>query len=421
MEIYLPVASILLVAWVAARKFHSIINPPGLHALSYLMALAFYGGFQMLVNYSELHFIQLEDPTRVATAYALSALSFAVAWIGFRERVRYLSTDSSVPRILDLQNLRSWMLAESAVLSLVLIVLFLYLGAPLADMIRGSLDILELNARLAELPLGLLAIKLVVALVLALQFAVVAVYRHHYPALRRWLIPLFLLIVLVNVWQAKRQLFLITVVFLLLMFVSDSKDTKKLRTMFGLAVLAALAWMLFVAVQYVRVSASSREELFLSEMFVAVVWPLINLDYVIAAIPPAYDLQALLSNIVPHRYLGHSVEGIRDFLFEPTASISYVQYAYMDFGYWGIAGVSLLFGLLTRALSSMSSYNAVVRLQIRLLVLWVCVSSAMYSHPISLNFFLLPAALLWIISRTAGLRIYVRGASPAAAQPTNAG
>ncbi len=397
------------VALIFRLRFGSILNPPTVHALAFLGQLVMYAFMQTYAGTEEFHFDVLTSTTNITGAYLLASVCFALPWLTVRKVDGFLKIDSLNPSVRDLRSIRLVLLLEILALGMVLLLCFGLMGLPLAAMLAGNLDVQQMQENAESLPAGLLAINLWLGILLSLQLSSAITFRDHYR-LNGWQLSIITATIIFSaIWQAKRQVLLILLVFMSLFLMADrGRRNRMLRVAIGICVAFLAFLIIYMSVQYVRIGDRGQDIYYL-ELVLSGMWPLINLDRVMASTESVGQLYSLVSQLIPHRLFGHGYEGFVDVLFEPTSSVSYVLYAYYDFGYLGIAGAALFLGTLTLWVSYLFGVS-VTGLQIRALVLWVCVSSPFYSHGFSLNYFLVPVLLLFFLRASLGGRRYVRSA-----------
>lgn len=397
------------VALVFCLRFRTILNPPTIHALAFLGQLAIYAFMQAYALGEGLHFDVVTSTSNIMGAYVLACVSFALPWLTVRKVDGFLQISSLIPSVIDLRYFKLVLFWEIIALGLVLFLAISWIGFPLGAMLSGTLDVHQMQESLKLLPTGLLAMNLWLGILLSLQLASAITFRGHYRLSGWQLAVVVLMVILSAIWQAKRQVLLIMLVFVTLFLVADRARRDKLwRVMLALCAVFLAFLVVYMAVQFVRVGDAS-ETIFYFELVLSAMWPLINLDGVIASTEGVGRLYSLVSDLIPHRLFGHGYEGFVDVLFEPTSSVSYVLYAYYDFGYLGIAGAAFLFGVVTVWVSYLYR-SSITGLQIRVLVLWVCISSPVYPHAFSLNFFLLPVLLLFLLRASLGSKRYMKSA-----------
>lgn len=410
---FVPAIAIGVVALGFFRRFRTIFNPPTLHAFGFAAQLFLYAMMSMFIAGQGLHFELTNDIGRVATAYLVASVSFAVPWLAMPASDGFLRIDSSAPAVRDLRSLQLFLLCEAFALAAVVAVAISLMGFPLGQMLSGRLDVQQMQENAKTLPAGLLAMNLWLGILLSLHLAASIVYRRHYQLNTKRIVGIASVIVFSSVWQAKRQVLLIMLLFVALFLVADrARHRSRGRIILGLIIAFGIFAAAYVGVQLVRVGDTGSGGVFYSEGILSAIWPLLNLDGVMASTHGIGQLHSLLSQLIPNRWYGHGYEGFLSVLFEPTASISYVLYAYYDFGLPGIAGAAFVFGVVTVAASSMFTAS-VTGVQIRALILWICLSSPVYPHAFSLNFFLMPVALLFFIRASFGSRLYRKSADSA--------
>lgn len=397
------------VALIFRMRFRTIINPPTLHALAFLSQFIMYVFMQAYAAGEGLHFDVVASTTNITGAYLLASVSFALPWLALRKVDGYLQIDSLTPSVRDLRSFKFVVFCEIMVLMVVLVLAIGWIGFPLGAMLAGNLDVQQMQENARALPAGLLAMNLWIGILLSLQLAAAITFRAHYKLSGRQLAVVVLMIIFSAIWQAKRQVLLIMLVFIVFFLVADRARRDKLwRTTLALCGAFIVFLVIYMAVQFVRVG-DIGEGVAYAELALSAIWPLLNLDRIMAFTEGIGQLYGLVSQLIPNRLSDYVTDGFVDVLFEPTSSASYVLFAYYDFGYIGIAGAAFLFGVITRWFSYLFR-SSVTGVQIKVLVLWVCISSPVYSHAFSLNFFLFPVLLLYLLRTFIGSKMYVKSA-----------
>jgi len=393
-------------------RFRTMLNPPSIHALAFAAQLAIYAVMQRYAAGQGLNFGVMADVTNVIRGYLIASVSFGLPWLLLGKRDGYLKIDSITPSVRDIRSFKVVLACEIILLFLAASVAIGLVGFPLGSMLAGRFDVNRMNEALRSLPPGLLALMLWIAILLSLQLATAITFRRHYRLSRPQLAGVGVAILLSSIWEAKRQVLLIMLLLTALFMVADrARRTQLWRVLFGLAVAFAAFWVVYVAVQFVRVGNVDSGPFYL-ELILSSMWPLLNLDRVMAFTQGTGQLYSLVAGLIPNRFFGHGYEGFQSVLFEPTSSVSYVLYAYFDFGYFGIAGAAFVFGLVALWFSSLFK-QSITGVQVRALVLWTCLSSPIYAHAFSINYFLIPVSLLFLIRGFSGGRMYVRSTAHA--------
>ncbi|MGE0496646.1 MAG: O-antigen polymerase [Ramlibacter sp.] len=391
---------VVVTAWSRRCSGGTVWNPVALHTCSFAGQLLLYLAVAYGATEGELHFALLAEPRNVLVNYLICSLAFMAAWIGWREKTPYLNLNSRGSGPAEMRSANLVVQVEMLLTGLVVLAVIAVIGFPLLDMIRGRLNIQQMNAMLVELPFGLLGVNLWLGILLALNLAVMWFFRRQHRHSPRRLLVLLAVIVFSSIFYAKRQLLVMALFFVLMLIWSDKGRPALGWRQVALGSMAFLAFLsVYLLVQFVRIGNTGEFEPF--ELLGSALWPLINFDRMADATESLGHLNGLLSQIIPNRWFGHAVEDIKDVLFEPTASVSYVQYAYHDLGSAGVAGAAFVLGLLTRLASGIYR-GSVTGLQIRLLVLWVCATAPFYSHGFSNNYFLVPVIMLMGLQLTLG-------------------
>ncbi|MCW5649311.1 MAG: oligosaccharide repeat unit polymerase [Ramlibacter sp.] len=394
-----------LTAWSCRKSGGNLLNPVSLHTLAFAMQLLLYLGLATAAEGAELNFSLLEEPLNVVFNYLICTVFFSLAWMGWHERHPYLAVDSRASQLIDVRNVQLVVSIEMAMIGCVILLVIAIIGFPLLEMVRGNLDIQQMNAMVADLPFGLLGVNVWLGILLSLNLATMLVYRAQYRRRPRELAFLLAVIVFSSVFYAKRQVLVMLLFFLFVLAASNrSRRAFNWRQVLGgfAALLTFIA--IYLAVQFVRIGTTGDFQVL--ELPLSALWPLINFDRLATSTHELGHLSGLVSQIIPNRLFGHAIEDIKDVLFEPSASVGYVQYAFHDFGTTGVAGAAFVLGVLTR-LASFAYRGSVTGLQIRVLALWVCATAPFYSHGFSNNYFLVPVALLLALRFLLGSRSMV--------------
>lgn len=388
-------AALVLISWY---RFRGIINPLSAHTISFALQIAIYFLVSMLADALGLHLVALFDEERILSYYMVAVLGFALGWVGKPSRQPFIRTPASFDRIEIQRNLAFLMQMEIAGIAVIAMVMFAIVGFPLMSMIHGTYDIQALNDAVEALPFGILGVLVWLTLVLSLHW----VTGRWLNIDRAWPIKpalmwfALLAVVFASVFYGKRQSLLMLLFFYATLYAASLNNMfKVIRGVVFIGGLFAAFFLLYIGIQFVRTQGAGDGDgnVFFMELFLSAIWPILNFSAVVDAGLISHRFHGLVSQIVPNRLLGHGTEDIKDLLFEPTASTSYVQYAFMDFGVIGIFFAALFFALLSRLFCSVKT-NWVSETGVKLMVLWCCMTSSVYSHGFSNNYFLFPIVLL---------------------------
>lgn len=271
-----------------------------------------------------------------------------------------------------------------------------FIGAvPIFSMAMGSLDVRDLNEILKSLPFGLLSVINVATLIYFVYISsfFAAEKKEKIPLLK--LVLLIIVSILVISWQGKRQqLLFVLIVTASRYFYLRSYEEVYRKSNFKIWLYIFISIFLFLAffiiVDFTRYQGDGADALVLIGYFT---WPFLNIVSIVNefGLNSGFDGSiAVFSEILPARFGGgDAIDSFRGFLFEPTSPSGYLSYWLLDGGIlFSLFGVSL-FSLFSIWVYRRRDVNA-NRLNIYMLVLWCSLTSGIYTHFISINFFWFP-------------------------------
>jgi oligosaccharide repeat unit polymerase len=373
------------------RKFGTPMNPPTLFSFSLVSALS-----SLIVGDSLdlLRGFDIDEAHPLVPIYALGSFCFLLPWMAVGKK-RF--SRSGELWLWDHKHvvvyLHTFAISALAGVGVSIVVLG---SVPILEMIRGSLHIQEHVESVRQLPVGLLSAILLSSILLALYAASLLCNQKAYRFRVARNAHIILGALFLSLWQGNRQLLLI---FLIVVF---ARASLRARSAYPIRISKRYLWLglscvaffaLFTSVQYVRLQGEGASYTELLQYFT---YSPLNLISIVSNYSPLGQSQVptyLLREIVPFRFLGDDYQEIAKSLFEPTAPAGYFSYWYLDFGYTGVAlGAILLCCVSVFFFATRNRSEGWMRMYI--LVLWCCATVSIYSHLISLNFFILPLLVL---------------------------
>lgn len=387
----LSIFFLLLVVISSYIRIGFFLNPVSLFISSLTMNLI---AIYVCDNLGLLRLYSISDTTKVGTVYNIATLAFALPWITiFPDKSKtYDFFDKS----------KSVKVAKYISIGIILglIAGFILLGGtPIIKMFTGSLEVVEYNESLKGLPLGFLTIILTLTILLYLYLSSFIANRKDYNMGKLWIIYFLIICVVGALWQGKRQGLLMLIFMILARFGQKKIELSFFKRVTYLVVLGGAFFLIFSQVSKIRTNADDTDNY---ELLSYAMYPAMNLVTIVDHFPlsgstilPRYTV----SEIIPNRFGPNANSDTSDsFLFESTSPSGYLAYWYEDYGYWGI-GIGVL------ALSFFSKKMFLERnksehnMRAYVLILWCCAMAGVYSHFISLNFFIFPYCILCLINK----------------------
>lgn len=390
--------------FLGRRTFSSFVNPISFFSLSFLIQFVAYYLFTLL-TFDQLHFSTLLDGTQVHWLYSLSIIGFTLP-LALSQRHTYIHRSELLFFRSTERNVALTIQFEIFFILIIIAVIIATFGFPIFQMLSGQVNIAQLNSNLIDLPFGILGFLMWLSFVTAVKFAIISNIKTFGAKTLRLSRIAVGLIIFASILYGKRQIILAVLVFYSLMLIICTPLNRKMITrIIWLTVIFVLFLAVYISVQFIRTNGSGdgSGRIFLMELPLSLVWPLINFDRLILFHSPNYKMVGLISQIIPNRLLGHNVEDVRDILFEPTASSGVLFYAYQDFGAIGVFTASFCIGGLVRFIS-MPWKGLIANLGTKLLCLWACLTVAFYSHIISNNYFIIPVLIFLMTNVISGTR-----------------
>ncbi len=407
--------ALFLLIW-SIRLFGSVINPVALFSIGMVLPLFFAGVLDGVAsNGIEIDFPVLIDSNpdtilSTAFAYILALFAFALPFaLGSRQVAHLRSVPPHAMEVSEAPYLKRCLLWAGVVVVGLIGFVSYYLGAgiPIVSMVSGVLDVRDFDQALYDLPFGMMAA--INTLLILLLLWVVCLFFDPQSGLRDWRRYAFIMVLFlpVLVWNGKRQLILFFLVVFFMNYWSVWSTPQSRRVLnVSPSKLAALALMvllaIFVAVDAVRyqdgLNGGSNALIFLGYL----TWPARNMMSIYenlgfqAADAMQVDGYYVLAELMPARWGGKqlAIDSGR-FVYEPTSPSGYLAYWWFDgglmfalFGVFLFGSIALIFYFKKHLSQSMN--------RIYLLVLWCCLTSGVYSHFISLNYFVFPMLLLLV-------------------------
>lgn len=394
--IYIFLLIAFLSIFLGYYKFHSILNPVSFFSLSFIVQIFLYEIMNALLL-QNIHFAPMNMEQEILQLYSISMIGFSIPWL-FVSRQRYIDMVSINNNTFIERRLRTTQYFELSIILLVIFLIVIFLGNPLLQMIRGQISINDLNNSINSLPFGVLGVLVWFSFTALIRSIIIIISPEGtFPITITKLAKISILIIFIaSIIYGKRQILFSGLFFYGVMLLT--KSDVDLKRILKFVFYFILFYFIYITIQFLRTNGlgDGSGQVFLFELPLAFLWPLLNLDRLVEFYIPDFQLQGLVSQIIPNRLFGHNIENINYFMFEPTASYSLLFYAYKDFGINGVFFVSFFVGILIILLSF--RWKGIFTFYItRLLCLWATITSAFYSHAISNNYFLIPILITIIL------------------------
>jgi oligosaccharide repeat unit polymerase len=376
------------------RRFGTLINPPTLFLLSIAATETAAMVVDLLGDEIGVHGNFAASPGTLALLYTLGGIAFVAPWLPVKP-----------PEVVPIEAhtyddlLPAQFMLFAAISSIVLLGIAVYIlgGVPILRMASGEANVNEFLESLVVLPPGLLAALLLSNFVLIFYLAMFLMSSRaprlgtatRYLAIAACLIS--------TLWQANRQLLLILVVIFVARYAVERERTiprskrlegtpKRMLLAVGLGIIFLL---FFNTIRALRTEGGEAPY----EILGYFAWPAFNLanvtnfaDYV------RREGIFLLTEIMPSRFGSmENILALRPILVEPTSPSGYFAYWFLDFDLAGAVMGGLSLSLATRFAYKFRHRNEAL-CRCYLLMLWCCATVGVYSHFLTLNFFLLPLA-----------------------------
>jgi len=399
-ELIVVTVGLFLISLFFKRRYLTVFNPPTLYSFSFfLSALAVIVSTKIAEIAENEHLANFLDPQDLAYIYAAGVGCFILPWL---RRNPFLKNSIFAERedVKDQRQLITITKVVGVFLLISLIVAMLMLGRiPFLEMVLNQINIDDHLTSLNSLPLGLMAIIAWTHILLTLYLSSLIRFKSVYSVTRVQIISLILILVLSGLWQGNRQFLLFTIYILIARWYQESTSSLSVRDFIRLFLVAAIFITVFFYIGSIRLLGQGASPY---DLFGYLTWPAFNLLAIISNSPnvntdhlPNY----LLREIVPHRLLDFdSLNLMKSNLFEPTSSSGYLSYWYLDYGYLGVCLGSFALGWYSYKVFKNRNENE-GSMRLNMLVSWVCITSAVYGHFLSLNFFLMPVFLLYLINK----------------------
>lgn len=409
----LPALICCLVAVAAARYFSTYSNPVSFFSIGLAIPLLSQASIDLLpVDWDLLIGLYVQSNSS-STSYAIvmaatltGLAAFCLPWLLWREKT---AVGGGWPPKDEKRNW-GWIAspAFSGMVAVLLVMCASYtLGQlPILAMFEGALDVQQLDSTLNRLPPGLLAGISLFTTIFILDF----VFEKFNGAIsRKNTIYFLMLCIILALWNAKRQqlLFLLVIFCATYLYRWDTDQRYRFgRYHFSPYALALLLFILlvgiFVLVDQIRYSEGSSRAF---SILAYLTWPTLNLlslaDNLGFGGLGLRDEAApfVFTELLPSRFGGKdNVTEMGDMLFEPTSPSGFIGYWWLDGGVIFIFLGAFLFGCFSRWAYQMRLRSR-AQWQLFTLMLWVCLSSGIYSHFIAMVYFWLPMLYLVIRSK----------------------
>ena len=419
---FVPVVYAVFYYW---KAFQTFFNPPSLFLTSFMSTLAFSHFVDYLSEFVDIYGWFRTDPADVTVLYLIGFAFFMVPWVLVPKRIGFFAgRTSDRPYLVDFSKIRQVCAVLAAILVVTLGMTFVEMGGiPVLSMFAGTYSYWDHVENLRGLPLGLMSLNLIVTFTLILYVSSFFANPRHYQVRGRFLVILMAVLLLSASWQGNRQIFLMLLFFIFARRLVDRplreggafSTIRMVRAAFLSLLVVALFAALFILFGVLRLRAEGGGDPF--DLLVYFSWPVYNMMAIIQKLTPeAADFfpHYLLSEILPARFGGKDrTAELSDFLFEPSSPSGYFAYWFLDFGYGGVAVGALLLGSFSRW-AFLRRLRDETSMRIYLLALWCCATAGIYSHFISINYFLLPLLVQVLVDPIFGLRRFVLTAAAVA-------
>lgn len=275
------------------------------------------------------------------------------------------------------------------IISILFVFIFclLYGGIPIFGMSTNEINVEDYNESLKNSPFGLLSIINLFSIVYALCFAKRIV---HMKIQRKNFIFLFVILLFLAFWQGKRQLLLVFLMFLFL-FYSMKIKLSLTKSVFLFLKVSIILFLAFILIDYLRYGGDKSDY---SSIFGYMTWPVMNMASVLDKNnlffgDESSNILFLFNDVIPSRFLSRdSLDILKSRLYEPTSPSGLLMPLWFSGGLVAIALFSLIFGFI--CVLNYVLYKKYGFLDLYILCLWCCITSGVYSHFLSNNFFIFP-------------------------------
>lgn len=264
---------------------------------------------------------------------------------------------------------------------------------PIFEMIKGNLSIQDHHIMLENLPIGLMAFQTGISMALCIIFNINIIYSDRFIH-KNSILPLFAIFASAT-WQGSRQLALFFV-FTLIVISSFRYNIFTIKRLIAVLFLLIIFINFFILVQDTRLHGQNSSPY---EFIAYLTMPDINFHSILNLFNTNLDLDSLyiFRELIPHRFVGANYENyVMPILFEPTSPSGYLAYWFLDFQEFGIIFGSLMIGFASKIFYNRRNLSC-KDFSCYILMLWVTFTSDIYSHFISLNNFIFPLILLFIL------------------------
>lgn len=406
----------VLIAFLAKTRFNNMANPVSFFSLGISVPLLIAYGVEVYIDDAivlnmPVFAVKKTQMFNLSFAYLSAMLIFLIPWLFPTKRLPKNGFRSG-----DFESYRGSMFLVLILLVLsILIAILLLRTVPVISMISGGLDIRDYNEIIKGLPFGLVSIiNTLSMLFIILSSSILLPVKKYMKKGRLFQLILFLFILFLCLWQGKRQLLMFfTFVMICRYYIhwgwaADFRLGRRSPISIT-TVMISLVALLFIIGDFVRYQEEGANVF----SFVGyLVWPVHNMLYILDARESGFSIQnwAVLTELLPARYGGKSL--LADFSFMqqiPSSPSGYLAYWWVDGGY-----LFSMVGVLLMSMLSLISYNYYVKYGsersygVYLMVLWVCITSGIYTHFISLNFFWLPVICIILLPKIRSFRLVVK-------------
>ncbi len=391
---YITLFFLFVCSFIFYKKLGTFFNPVSLFTFSlFISVLSVY----FADNSGLLRALKLSDSFNVLILYNLAAALFVLPW--FLINKHDVKINNSISKERNMNLLSIFLCLAFVILSL--IAYLLLGGIPVLKMISGELNVLDYNDLIKRLPIGMLSLFLIISTISSLLFASFVSNKQNNGYSSWFLFFVFILSLFSTIWQGKRQGILMLVFFVIARYYQNTpnyfKKKKSIRKKIYVLAFIGFFVISFMQIGKIRLNNSEVDDM---EILSYTMYPILNFSSTVSAIPNHGSTLfpgIILADILPSRISETmKVKVIEYEIFEPTSPSGYLDPWYRNYGIYGI-----LIGTLFLSYVSLNQYRkrniSENYMRKNILLLWCCVTVGIYSHFITLNFYILPMLFLYLI------------------------
>lgn len=374
-------------------NFKSVVNPLSLFCGGYIISV-------LAVFFSDslglLRLMAIEDIQPFCSLINIAVLSFSIPWMLVKTNKISFLPSTQIIEYLRFENIIFFLAVFSSLL--LFFISILIGGLPMILMWQGKMDVNTYNDLLDSMPFGILALILNFGIIYLLFVTSFLINRNYYNFNTKLIVFYIVIIILVCFWQSKRQLLLLFIfIYAARSYLNSNNLIKNKYINFNFLYLFGLLYLFYLSFNIVSSLRQNTDTVNKNELLEYAMYPAMNMVKIVDTFPfyskgltfPNY----ILTEILPRRLIGEDIIDFRTILFEPTSPSGYLAYWYMDYGCYGVIMGCIILSLFSIYIYK-NSMKSEINLRIYLLILWCCATSSIYSHFISLNFFIIPYILL---------------------------